>query len=135
MVVVLILSGGVQLAFRVQLAFADHLQGGRCEHRRLIPTPVLSAPMASTTASATSTPNRDLFSTLPPQESVLWFETSCVNWSIKYPFALWISTPSKPVSAAFFAALFVLSDKFPNYFLRQWFRRSLARDKDIARAH
>lgn len=32
------------------------------------------------------------------------FETSCVNWSIRYPFAAWISTPSNPASIAFFAA-------------------------------
>src|SRR5262245_37674611 len=48
----------------------------------------------------TSKGNRHRFSTDPPYSSVLLLTLSCRNWSSKYPFAPWISMPSKPASMA-----------------------------------
>jgi len=66
--------------------------------------PTFSAPMALTIAPATSSTNRARFRTEPPYSSVLVFEFVCINWSGRYPFAAWISTPSNPAPRTAFSA-------------------------------
>ena len=62
----------------------------------LILNPTFFGPTRLTTASKTSNPNLVRFSTLPRYTSVRVLLTSCKNWSTRYPFAPWISTPSNP---------------------------------------
>jgi hypothetical protein len=55
-------------------------------------------------ASTTSSSSRARFSTVPPYRSSRRFVPSSRNWSSRYPFAPWTSTPSKPAALAFSAA-------------------------------
>src|SRR5712691_7701290 len=66
--------------------------------------PTFSAPMALTIPPATSSTNRARFRTEPPYSSVLEFEFVCINWSGRYTFAAWISTPSNPARRTAFSA-------------------------------
>ena len=66
--------------------------------------PTLCAPTALTTASVTSSTNRTRFCTEPPYASILLLAFVCRNWSGRYPFAAWISTPSNPARRTAFSA-------------------------------
>src|SRR6266850_2951279 len=66
--------------------------------------PTLSAPTALTHASATSSTNLARFCIDPPYSSVLALLFVCINWSGRYPFAAWISTPSNPARNTAFSA-------------------------------
>src|SRR5258708_32113779 len=59
-------------------------------------TPPLFPLTALTTTSVNSSTKNTRFSTDPPYESVRALEFVCKNWSGRYPFAAWISTPSNP---------------------------------------
>ena len=74
--------------------------------------PTFSAPMALTIPPATSRTNRARFRTEPPYSSVLEFEFVCINWSGRYPFAAWISTPSNPARRTAFSAAVAYSPTY-----------------------